>query len=160
MISVLIPSIAVFVLYMAYVILFFGVLPSISESYYRLEKRGKCGYVFTLWCASIALSVVAMMFQLSDGKWFQFLGVFAGGGLAFVGAAPLFKTHERMIHYAAAGICAVASVAWMALMGVWYCPVIILSAQGLVSLKSGNPVFWIESGLFVSVYLALSLLRV
>jgi hypothetical protein len=158
MILMLIISLAAFVLYMAYVILFFGVLPSISESYYRLEKRWKCGCVFTVWCALIALSVAAMMFQLSDGKWFQFLGLFAGGGLAFVGAAPLFKTHERTIQYAAAGICAVASVAWMALMGFWYSPAIILSLQGLVSLKSGNPVFWIETGLFVSMYLTISFL--
>jgi hypothetical protein len=159
MILVLMISLAAFVLYMACVILFFGVLPSISESYYRLEKRGRCGYVFTVWCALIAVSVMAMMFECSEGRWFQFLGLFAGGGLAFVGTAPLFKGHERVIHYVSAGVCAVASVAWMGLMGVWYVPAVFPVVGGLVSLRFGNPVFWVETGIFLSVYLALGILH-
>jgi hypothetical protein len=150
-------SLAIWVGYIALTIIYFGVPTSISESYYKLEKRWKCGYAFTIWCMLIAFSVAAMMFECSEGKWFQFLGLFAGGGLGFVGAAPLFKSHERTIHYVSAGTCAAASVAWMALMGYWYVPISYLSLGYGVSLMNGNRVFWMETALFASMYLTLTI---
>jgi hypothetical protein len=155
MMPVLILSLAVLIGYIALIIVYFGVPASISESYYKLNSRWKCGYAFTVWCTVIAVSVMAMMFDCSDGKWFQVLGLFAGGGLAFVGAAPLFKSHERMIHYVSAGTCAVASVAWMALMGYWYIPLCYLLVGYGVSRMNGNLVFWLETALFTSMYLVL-----
>ena len=142
-------SFGLFAVYLAAVIRLSGVPASISDSYYLLESRKKgLGYVFTLWCWAIAFAVAAMMFELSAGQWYQFLGLFAGGGLAFTGAAPLFKSHERTVHYCAAGVCAASALTWMCAAGLWYVPATVLTACAGVNLRQGKPVFWIETGLF------------
>jgi hypothetical protein len=128
---------------------------SISNSFYK----PKIGYVFTAWCYVIGLSMIAMMTELSEGGWYQFLSLFAAGGLLFVGAAPHFKTHEQTIHYASAGTCAVAALTWMCAAGWWYIPIpLVTVAAGLAwRLCRTKMVFWIETALFVSMYIVLGI---
>jgi hypothetical protein len=104
-----------FAVYIAEIMIMFRVPKSISDSFYH----PKIGHVFTLWCTLTGLGVCGLMTELSAGQWyqFQFLSLFAGGGLLLVGTAPRFKTHEHTVHYAGAGTCALAALAALA----WMC---------------------------------------
>jgi hypothetical protein len=158
MIEYMILSFALGVAYVGTVLCAFGIPYSLSESFYLLEsKRKGLGYVFTGWCWVQAIGVMAMMLHVSQGQWWQFMGLFAGGGLGFVGAAPLFKGHERVIHYASAGVCAVFALAWMAAEGYVVVPVTgLLGLLGLLGLRhTGKWLFWTEMTLFISMYVVL-----
>jgi hypothetical protein len=138
-----------------------GVPHSFSDGFYILNKKKRgLGYLFTLWCFAVAFSVMPVMFELSDGKWFQFLGLFTGGGLGFVGAAPLFKSHEKTIHYTSAIICAISGFAWISLSGYWYLPAIALIAVVYPAYKDKKWTFWGELALFVSMYTTLLLMLI
>lgn len=135
--------------------IFDGLPESISRSYYILnEKRYGLGYAFTIWAYATAIVFAVLMFELSDGRWFQFLGLFAAGGLAFVGAAPNFLTHEKVVHYVSAGVCAIASVMWIGLMG-HLAPSLIWIAAGVVAglIYSYSWLWFVEVALFVVMYL-------
>lgn len=162
MITVLSISAFIFAAYIAAIIALFGVPASISDSFYLLERKKEgVGSLFTVWCFITGVSVMAMMFQLSAGSWYQFLGLFAGGGLGFVGSAPHFKLHfERPVHFVAAGTCAVASMIWVILSGYWTVPLVfILSAIAVIKLCKGMAaMFWLEIACFASMYLTLFLI--
>jgi hypothetical protein len=104
----------------------------------------------------MAVMVMILMLQASEGQWWQFLSLFAGGGLSFVGAAPLFKGQEKTIHYVSAGVCAVSAWAWMWLGDCGLIPAATLTACGVIATCFGKPVFWIETGLFTGMLIALS----
>ena len=69
--------VAVFVSYVLYIALKFGVQKSISESYYILPK--KQNFLFVLFCWLFAFPAMIL------GN--SYLMFFAGGGIVFVGAA-------------------------------------------------------------------------
>jgi hypothetical protein len=157
MTSILIIS---FILFAAYIALIIsanrGIPASVSDSFYILNNRKKdAGYIFTAWCFIIGISVMGIIFTLSEGEWFQFLGLFAGGGLCFTGTAPLFKGHERIIHYTSAGICALAAVLWVIFAGCGLIPPAFALAAIPIIRKCGNPMFWAEMALFAGTYAAL-----
>jgi hypothetical protein len=135
MITALTVSLALFVAYLTVIICLFGVPASISESFYLLESRRKgLGYLFTGWCWALAILVMSMMVTLSESRWWQFLSLFAGGGLGFVGTAPLFKSHEKTVHYVSTGVCALSALAWMTLAGYVFVPLTVLSGMLLLGL--------------------------
>jgi hypothetical protein len=134
--------------------------PSISENFYLFEKRKKgLGWMFYGWCALIGVSVMAMMFELSTDKWYQFIPLFAGSGLVLVGVAPRFKNEDRKLHYAGAAVCAVSAALWIILAGCWYVIAGGLIAASIISLcDRKNMVFWYETAIFISMYIALTIL--
>jgi hypothetical protein len=136
-----------------------GAPDSYSEGFYILEKRGKgLGYIFTGWCFVTGIGVAALMFEIAAGQWWQFLGLFAGGGLCFVGAAPLFKSRERVIHICGAGVCALASVTWMCLTQFWYIPLFSLLLFKTLYWQPRKIAFAIEAALFTSMFTVLLLI--
>jgi len=152
MITVLFISLVTFTAYIVCIIAKFGVPASISDSFYLLKRQG---WIFTIWCYAVAFPVAAMMFIQSAGCWYQFLGLFAGGGLAFVGTAPLFKEHERTTHYVSAGTCAVAAMGWMVSVEYWHIPMSFLLVSGFATWRFGKPTFWVEIACFASMYIVL-----
>ena len=76
----------VFVSYVAFIWAKYGVLKSISQSYYELPEKLKP--LFTFFCWGFALPAII----LGSSGW-MFL---AGAGIAFVGAAAAFQ--EKMTH--------------------------------------------------------------
>ena len=154
--TVVIISFVVCLLYLTAVSVAFGIPESISDSFYLLEGRRRgLGYAFTLWSWTVAFTVMSVMFVASEGQWYQFLGLFAGGGLGFVGAAPLFKGHERTVHYVSAGVCALAALAWMVCAGYGFIPALGLFIAFIASIWWRHPVFWVETALLLSMYATL-----
>jgi hypothetical protein len=84
---------SVFVGYVSWIWARYGVLPSISDSYYHLPKNLQP--IFTLFCWGFSLPAIILG---SSGLMF-----FAGAGIAFVGAAAAFKERMTMeVHVAGA----------------------------------------------------------
>lgn len=157
------------ILFIVYLITLFKIdrsPESISDSFYIFNKHKKgLGHLFTLWCFTIMFLVAPQMFEASDGRWFQFLGLFTTAGLGFVGAAPYFKDHEKTIHTVAAILCASGCFLWVALMGYILIPLIYVSIVVLwVSFKffKGNIpddiILWLEIAMFFSMFTTLSLI--
>jgi hypothetical protein len=157
--AILFLSFALFTAYIAVVIVVNkGVPASVSDSFYILNSKTEgLGYVFTAWCYAVGISVMAIIFSLSDGEWYQFLGLFAGGGLCFVGTAPLFKGYQETRHYVSASVCAVIAILWMVFAGYYAVPLICGLIAVPVIWKYGNPMFWAEIALFASMYITLFL---
>jgi hypothetical protein len=104
-----------------------GIPQSISNSFYVLNGIKKdLGYIFTLWCWTVAITVAILAFELSAGIWYINLSSFvAVGGLLLVGAQPLFKKDEdaRRVHAAGAILAGIFSILWALLSGFW--PVVL-----------------------------------
>ena len=95
----------VFLSYVGYIYSKFGILDSISESWYRLEIYNQ-SYLFTLFCFAVG---ILMLFH--GDNVFYFL---ACSGLCFTGTASAFKdkgSWTDIIHYTGAVVAIGCSLA-------------------------------------------------
>ncbi len=84
-------QLVVFLLYVGFIVKRYGILPSISDSWYVLPLRQQ--FLFTLFTWGIGIPML-----LYGNVWF-FL---SGSGLSFVGVATQFKDkigHTKEVHY-------------------------------------------------------------
>lgn len=139
----------IFVTYVAYIIYRFGILPSISESHYKLNTVRQ-GYFFTIFCWLLATT---MIFQSDESTPLYF---FSGMGLAFVGAATQFKwtgANTHIVHYLGAvlGIgCALMGLYFES--GLWQPSVIIVAFSAICAItKTKNGIFWVEIASFLAI---------
>ena len=159
-------SFLTFCAYTGAVVAIYGIPASVSETFYLLP-RGK-RWLFTAFCWGVSIVVVPWL-DATPGQW-QFLAFLSVAGLCFVGAAAPFKEDfVARVHYAGAGLCAVASQLWIFLAaGLWWVSLACLLAVGgacfclwqRASRKAGRPqfanvVFWIEMWAFVSLFISL-----
>lgn len=139
----LITSFTIFTLYIIGVMVVYGVLPSISDSYYHIPQGYKLIFSFAL----IGFAFPIVMF---DKKFLNFI---AGGLICFVAVSPDFHlVYEGDIHYA----CAVGGVIfgmlslWINYKGWKYVVVFILLAM-LVILTLPNATWWVEVLAFYTI---------
>jgi hypothetical protein len=92
MIALYFIMLAVFAGYVGFIWNKYGVLPSISDSYYVLPKN--INFLFTLFCWGFALPAMIVGIDLTD----NFLMFLATGGICFVGAAAAFKDNDKTMH--------------------------------------------------------------
>jgi multidrug transporter EmrE-like cation transporter len=139
----------VFISYIGYITYRFGVLPSISESWYKLEPL-RTSFLFTLFCWSLS---TLMLFQTNETTAWFFA---SGAGLAFVGAATMFKwsgAYTDKIHGAGAAVgitCALVG------LGVEYnnwipTAVFVALATLFSAFKVNNKIWWTEIVAFICV---------
>jgi hypothetical protein len=134
-----------------------GIPASLSDGFYILNRlRPDLGYVFTLVCYAVGGAVMAALFEFSEGTRFQFLALFAGGGLCFTGAAPLFKSREKLVHCISAAVCAVSSALWLSFAGYW---MLLIPLPLIALLARRNRVFWLELAIFITVYVSLFIIK-
>lgn len=153
MITLYLISVAVFALFISTVIVINGVPKSISESYYILgEKVDLLASMFTFFCWLTAIPLLIFWLE-NDGGILAFV---ACGALAFVGTAPLFKSHEKTIHFVSAIVCFVSAYLWLFLNDLMIA-VISVAVLGLFSFAKKR-VFWWEVTAFVSIYTSLILI--
>lgn len=157
------PSEIVLWVYTVFVAFRFRVPPSYSETYYLLRNiRPWMGRLFTLFCWVLCIGAGASMFELSEGRWFQFLGLFAMCGLGLVGTAAVFKSDvsQRRAHYIGAAVCAVAASLWIIFSGYWWVLAAWLLVAAIATMITGRGkwLFWGELALFYSTYMTFELM--
>jgi hypothetical protein len=133
------------------IVALYGVLPSLSDSYYELPEKWR-DYIFTpLFFALGLFSAI-----LGESGWM----VFAGFGICLVGAAPQFKdSFVKPVHFVGAGIAAIFSQLYILFaLGLWPLNIAFIVACILISVfRANNRIWWLEMACFVSAYGALGL---
>lgn len=132
--------------YLLFIVSEFGVLPSISDSFYRLQAvRTWAAPLFTLWTW-----LVAIPFTQTGNDWL----LASGTCLILVGVLPFFKW-DGFVGYAhsAMAISAIAlALAGEAIQGVWWPSILAVGASILLQrLNVKNQTWWVEISCFVSI---------
>ena len=144
--------ILVFISYVSFIWNKYGILPSISQSYYELPPKWK--WLFPIFCWGFAFP--AMVIAGSP------LMLFAGGGIVFVGAAAAFQekmTKEFHIIGALMGVI-LSQVAIVLDYGLWPISlafVLLSIPMLLLEDKFSNRIWWIELMAFLSISVVLGL---
>lgn len=139
----------IFISYVTFLMIKFkGPLPSISESWYRLDGLYKS--LFTWFCWGIGF---LMLYQTNTTTPFFFL---SGMGLCFVGAATMFRSFNKnatIIHFTGAVFGILFSLAGLYFERHTILPfVIFLFISSLLYLfKIKNRTWWIEIAAFASI---------
>lgn len=172
MMTMIIISLIIFLAYVAGTCLYFGVPASISDTYYKLERRRKgLGWLFTAMCWGVGGLLLPALLEITPESY-QFTAFLACAGLLFVGAAPQFKLSlTGAVHYGSAAVCVLASQAWIACTSAWWVllPVwigfmaYILYGmirysdffRGRVYFIESKPMFWAEIAALGATYLAI-----
>lgn len=155
--SISILQILIFVFYVTFIVIKFGVLPSISESWYRLRDLGGVWYsLFTWFCVSLGF---LMFFQTNGTTPLFFL---SGAGLSAVGVATMFKLKDDLqpyIHSIGAIIGILGSLVGIGVERHNWNPLFIFVTIAIlltIFLKK-NKTWWIEITAFAAVGLGLLL---
>lgn len=145
--GIVITQSLIFLSFVTFIVVKFGVQPSISDSWYKL---GNLGFLFTLFIWGIALP----MCMIGTGWYFG-----SGALLAFVGAATAFKSkgaHTNIVHSVGAVGGILFALLALAIEGIWLPAVIVpLATIGLKVCKMRNLIWWIEISAFVVIELGL-----
>ena len=148
----MIASMVIIFGYLTFVVAKFGIPKSISETYYLL---GNMGWLFQVTLFSVAFLVVPTLIDRSS-EGTRFLAFLACAGLAFVGAAPLFKRKlDGKVHYISAAMCCVGLVLWQVFNACWVVPLICFVAILPPMLFDGKRMWWLEIATIVSAYVSL-----
>lgn len=121
---------------------------SVSDTYYE-----GAGNWFTIVMFIAALLVIIGMLNMTEGSYLQFISFFTGAGMALVGAAPKFKTGERLTHYLGAGTLLIGSQIWIIIFGNPLALLVWLSIP--LWWKDKRKIFWIEMICLLSVLLSI-----
>lgn len=168
----IIAAAIILTLYIGYIIYRFGVLGSLSESYYRLQRAYKKGWIFSAVLVVVVALVLPSWLDLADGHTFQFLGFLAPASLLFVAAAPRFRESlTDAVHYVAAVVAALCSILWVLLINkdlpLFLVLAVICTALFFyrrynfyfkkkgVWVKQSTIVFWLEILAFYSLFISL-----
>ena len=144
-------SISVFCLYLTGIVLYRGIPDSISDSYYVIGEDRLLSSLFTWFCWIVAITLLPYWLDNGGG----FLSFVACGTLGFVGTAPLFKSHQRDIHFGSAIVCFASAYLWL-LLNDMTLAVISVSVLGLFAFAKKR-MFWWEVTAFATIYLSLIL---
>jgi len=147
----LIIQILSFVLYIGYIIKNWGILPSISDSYYLLPDNRK--FYFTFFCWGVGFPLIIL-----NNVWFLLASI----GLIFLGVASDYKICENKvqnnkilwwIHHVGAVFGILFS-----LLGIWvhydkpyYLFVFLILTLGIIKLKLNNKIWWVEIAAFILI---------
>lgn len=146
-----------FIGYLSFIVNRYGVLPSISDSYYEMKKnKFYGGALFTLFVWSLSIPIIIIG---STPLMF-----FAGAFLAFVGAAAAFEDLEmtKRVHTIGAvggiGFGFLSMVLDFQLNEITY--FMLLASLILYLLKIKNLIWWVEVLAFVLIILGLFIAKV
>ena len=131
----------VFISYVSFIWIKYGIQESISDSYYVLPNNLKL--LFTLFCWGFAIPAIIVGVNLSD----NYLMFLAGAGIGFVGAATAFKEKmTRTVHM----IGAYSGVAFSQLsiaidFKMYYVNILfIVLSLIIIAYKIKNHIWWLE----------------
>lgn len=141
-----------FILFVGYITFRLGWLPSISESWYRLRKVER--NLFTAFCWTIGF---CMLYQTDGSTPFFF---FSGAGIAFTGAATMFKSkgaYTDKVHTYGAAICVLGALLGLGFERHCWLPIVAFTCYAILikMLHMNNKTFWIEITAFVNIFAGL-----
>lgn len=139
----------IFIFYIRFIIKRYGILSSISDSWYKLPESDNWMFTMFIW----GIGIPMLMFATTENILYFFSGAF----ISFVGAAREFKDRSAdIIHYiGAAGGIAFALTA-LVLDGIWFPFILVLTFSiALRSFKISNLTWWIEVIAFIFIELGL-----
>jgi len=154
-IALFITMVTIFVGYVATIIGLYGILPSISDSYYRLPKKWNFMFTLVLWGFGFPALIIG-----APVTWLMFA---ACAGIIFVGAAAAFQQKmTKTVHIVGAAVGMVLSqIAIATSFGLWPITAVCVPLAGLIFLfrKQINytHVFWIEIICFTAIGLTYGL---
>jgi len=145
----LLLSAAIFIAYNVVIVMRYGILESISASYYALPERYRYIFTLTLWSFSGLIAITATTPYL-------FL---ACGGIMFVGAAAEFREDlTDMVHYFGAVTGIVMGLVHLVVVGMYHLTVAyILIFLSFLIFGKRSKVFWIEVFAFYTIVIGLIL---
>jgi hypothetical protein len=146
MIALITFQIVVFIAYIKSIVWRYGVLPSISDSWYALPS--KWNFLFTLFLWSLGVSMC-----LYGTPWY----IYGGVCLCFCGAAARFKDRiTKTVHFVGAVGGIILPLSALLLQGVVFplC-VVLMSTVIIKDFRIPNGTWWIEIIAFFSIILGL-----
>lgn len=151
MTALLYISIMIFVTYIVAMVIVTKKVPdSISDTFYDLGG-GVTGSLFTWFCFLVSFTLLPYWIEVSEVKILPFI---ACAALGLVGAAPLFKSHQKMIHFISAAICFASAYVWIVISSP-----VRLTVASLVLLVAAcfarKKMFWWEITAFTTIYVSL-----
>ena len=139
----LITSLSIFTLYIIVVMLVYGVLPSISDSYYHLNNK----IFFSLTLIGFSFPIIITQNNIPF--------YFAGSSIMFVAVAPDFHVStEGDVHFFCAILGIISGITGL-LLKRQYFPVIFFVIVGIILYFVPNHIFWIEILTFYTIILTL-----
>ena len=141
----IIIQITIFILYTTLIVYRYGILPSISESWYVLPRGQK--FLFTLFTWGLG---IPMLFYDSGALFLS------GSALTFVGVATQFKTSisfTREVHYAGALIGVLVPLIYFGISSDNWMPLLVqvISTMIIISTRIQNKIWWTEIVAFFCV---------
>lgn len=139
---------AVFLSYVIYIVIKFGILPSISQSFYELSQKNN--FLFTFFCWGFALPAIIIGTDLTN----NFLMFLAGSGIMFVGAAAAFKEKlTKPVHEISAYAGVILSQLSIAYdFNMYYINFIFIGLSLIIAVGlKRTRTFWIEILAFLSI---------
>lgn len=136
--------VSVFVSYVSFIWIKYGIQKSISESYYILPKKENFLFVLFTW-----LFAIPAMFLGNSLLMF-----FAGGGIVFVGAsAAMHKMPTRIVHLIAAiGGMILAGLAMIFQYHMWYMTAGVAASLPIAYLiDKKHFMWWAELIIFIAI---------
>lgn len=146
-------SLMVFISYLTTITWKYGLLPSISESYYKLPSNRK--FIFTLFCWGFSLPLMMLGLEQTDNV----LMFLAPAGIAFVGAAAAFKGNKLTYQVHMTGAIIGVLLSHLAIWILYQQYIVGAIAFGLMIILIGltwlkfkvNYFFWIEVIAYLSI---------
>lgn len=160
-------ALGIFFTYTVVIAIIFGILPSLSDSYYALrEKYGeKAGMIFQAMLIITACLMWYVLVTITYGKWYQFLSFFTTFPLILTGVAPKFrskppyKSLESGVHGKSAALSALASLVLVIAFSldistVWVSLVagVVLGGAGYLLNGYKNQLYWAEYACFTWLF--------
>jgi hypothetical protein len=118
----------------------------------------------------IIIPITGVLFEVTDGKWYQFMAFLLIAGLMFVSVTPSYKDErtENIVHKTGAGFAIVGALSYSVLLVGWF-PMIVFVLTILfvhilvisfdlyptdkyVNKDKNNIILEIELGTFVAAY--------
>ena len=160
-------SLTLFLSYNIVAIKQFGIPSSLSNTFYLYNnKKRNLGYIFTGMMFAMALTLLPAWLEVGGviSSWSSYLNpliFFACAAIAFVGAAPAFRScpMESAVHSISAKAAAVCAITWC-LAACWQIMYVPLLTAGLVAViglitKSWKraSVYWLEMMAFGATFM-------
>jgi hypothetical protein len=153
--ALFITMVSVFVTYVSFIIYKYGILKSISQSYYELPEKYKPIFTLAMWGFAFPAMII--------GTPLTGLMFFAAAGIMFVGAAaPFLEKITKPVHMIGAGSGVLFSQLAISLVfGMWYITLGFVIASSLLLLfrKQINykHIWWIEVLAFTLICISLGI---